>query len=119
MKEPTDLPTALHLCLKLENQVFRSNHANNRVQSTNFRQASQPPLRPPPIRRQLPIISNPNFQARPFSQPSMAPQPAPLIFPRQNNINFGQFYPRPILPNVGNQFGPIPIAAQPQYMPPP
>ena len=31
MKEPIDLPQALHLCLKLENQKFRSNHvfANN------------------------------------------------------------------------------------------
>lgn len=29
IREPTDLPQALHLCLKLENQNFRASHANN------------------------------------------------------------------------------------------
>ncbi|GBP07838.1 Retrovirus-related Gag polyprotein from transposon HMS-Beagle [Eumeta japonica] len=40
MREPTDLPQALHLCLKLENQNFRANHANNAKRN-------QPPHLPP------------------------------------------------------------------------
>jgi len=34
MKEPTDLPSALHLCLKLENQHFSSNHATTKTEYT-------------------------------------------------------------------------------------
>lgn len=34
MKEPTDLPKALHLCLKLENQNFRTSYAHNRKFTT-------------------------------------------------------------------------------------
>lgn len=37
MKEPTDLPKALHLCLKLENQNYRTNYAQNIKSKQNFR----------------------------------------------------------------------------------
>lgn len=42
MKEPVDLPKALHLCLKLENQNFRTNYANN-VQTRQNNNMSGPP----------------------------------------------------------------------------
>lgn len=42
MKEPTDLPQALQLCLKLQNQNFRSQYAYNRHNS-NQRQQLTPP----------------------------------------------------------------------------
>ena len=51
MKEPIDLPQALHLCLKLENQNFRANHAfTNRNNTLQHRRAFQntPPI---PARR--------------------------------------------------------------------
>lgn len=37
MKEPVDLPNALHLCLKLENQNFRAFHANSKSFRTENR----------------------------------------------------------------------------------
>ena len=51
MKEPIDLRQALHLCLKLENQNFRENHAfSNRNNTLQHRRAFQntPPI---PARR--------------------------------------------------------------------
>lgn len=35
IREPTDLPQALHLCLKLENQNYRSEYANNQHSNIN------------------------------------------------------------------------------------
>ncbi|XP_050746188.1 uncharacterized protein LOC108036871 [Drosophila biarmipes] len=37
IKEPTDLSSAFHLCLKLENQAFCANHATNREQQSSFK----------------------------------------------------------------------------------
>lgn len=36
MTEPVDLPKAIHLCMKLENQHFRSNYANNVQSRQNY-----------------------------------------------------------------------------------
>ena len=44
LKEPADLPSALHLCLKLENQAFRSFHAMNKGHQTGFRGQPQNPM---------------------------------------------------------------------------
>lgn len=46
IREPADLPQALHLCLKLENQNFRSSYANNQ-QFTNKLNSSIKPQIPP------------------------------------------------------------------------
>lgn len=45
MREPADLPQALHLCLKLENQKFRTNHAQN-YNNQPARKDYQPPSTP-------------------------------------------------------------------------
>ncbi|CAD7001830.1 unnamed protein product [Ceratitis capitata] len=46
MREPADLPQALHLCLKLENQNFRSNYAHNTNYQSRRTQDFRPPLPP-------------------------------------------------------------------------
>lgn len=57
IKEPTDLPSALHLCLKLENQTYRINHASDKIQQNTFRST---PQGPPP--RPLTIPNNMGYQ---------------------------------------------------------
>lgn len=42
MKKPEDLPQALHLCLKIESQTYRSNYATGKIQSTVFRPNQKP-----------------------------------------------------------------------------
>lgn len=46
IKEPIDLPQALHLCLKLENQSYRTNHATHAVKPHYFKNTNPPPLPP-------------------------------------------------------------------------
>uniref|UniRef100_A0A034VZ85 Retrovirus-related Gag polyprotein from transposon HMS-Beagle n=1 Tax=Bactrocera dorsalis TaxID=27457 RepID=A0A034VZ85_BACDO len=59
MKEPADLPEALHLCMKLENQNFRTTHANN--YNTPYRM-DRPQLPPKPQHQ--------HFQRQVYTQPS-------------------------------------------------
>lgn len=66
IREPADLPQALHLCLKLQNVDFRAQHANN-SQSSSRKMHQQAPSVPP--RRE-------NFQ-----------NPTPIPAPRR------EFYP--------------------------
>ena len=93
MKEPIDLPQALHLCLKLENQNFRANHAfTNRNNTLQHRRAFQntPPI---PARR----VEPKRFEG---GRPPFCPQIShlPMVrtrmevnrnFQQQNN-NYGQ-----------------------------
>lgn len=63
IKEPIDLPQALHFCLKLENQNFRSNHANNH--HVNHR---KPPSNPPPT---LPLRNHTNLRRQGVFYPEL------------------------------------------------
>lgn len=61
IKAPAVLPSALHLCLKLENQTFRANHATNKVQTGNFSNQNSKPI---PAVRNIQVINRqpPNSQ---------------------------------------------------------
>lgn len=71
MREPSDLPQALHLCLKLENQTYRANYAQNTNFSgrrSNF-QMQSPPLPPRNQTRFQQPHYNRNIQMTSRSQP--------------------------------------------------
>lgn len=91
IREPVDLPQALHLCLKLQNQNFRTNHANNAKRiaplqlppGRNFeksgRQNFYPHLAYMPQTRQP--IWQPKQQLNsqnPFRPPKPQPRPEPM-----------------------------------------
>lgn len=105
IREPTDLPQALHLCLKLENQNYRTSHAIHAVKPHYFKNTIPPPL--PPKRNSnnqfnSNIQTNRNFNnARVFqTQPNFNQRPK--TFFRQNS---NQFYrPNQNYFNNQNQF---------------
>ncbi|CAD7000988.1 unnamed protein product [Ceratitis capitata] len=94
MKEPADLPEALHLCIKLENQNFRTIHANN----------------------QYSLPRKPNLPLLPLG---MHHQHKPPIPQRNINHNNQPFYPQlahiPQAINPINRFSQHPQYRQPQY----
>lgn len=123
IKEPTDLPSALHLCLKLENQAYRTNHATIKGQPIAHRNTPPKHITVP---QQTHFQQNPNFQQRP-----MVPPKNQYAMIRPNN-NFGQPPTRPFFPqtaqNTNPQFLmyqpipqplPRPLAAKPQPKPEP
>lgn len=69
MKEPKDLPQALHLCLKMENQFARSHFANLHNQTNKN---SNKPLHPPPNRPQYSDKNRTTF----YPQLAFMPQPS-------------------------------------------
>lgn len=75
MREPADLPQALHLCLKLENQNFRSHYALNNQNQMRRYQDFKPSL--PPRK----------FNAPPRPNREFYPQLAYMPQPRLNPIN--------------------------------
>lgn len=100
MKEPKDLPQALHLCLKMENQFVRSQFVNSN-KSNNTRTLTQPPSRVQyshqdrnqrnfyPQLAHMPQISNhqqfrPAFPMRNFNNYNQVPQ-----VQKYSNQNFG------------------------------
>lgn len=84
MKEPVDLPQALHLCLKLENQNFRSNYAHNSQNISNK------------ILNQPPHIPTRNFQQRPQqAKPQFFPQLAHMPQPQVNTYQRYPSFERP------------------------
>lgn len=107
IKEPVDLPMALHHCLKLQNVDFRVQHAHNthttkRVhpQTHNVpvrRGMSYPPQHTPAPRNNFypELINNPQrFQRPTFHNPHFA-SPRPPFWPRPQ---YGNFYPPPPKP---------------------
>lgn len=64
IREPTDLPQALHLCLKLENQQYRAQYANSHAKTEKSQQ------QPPPRKNYNPKYINPNqgFIPQSFNQ---------------------------------------------------
>lgn len=113
IREPADLPQALHLCLKLENQNFRSQYAYSN-QALARKPHNTTPLLPQhrnssynPVQSQY----RPSFHQQPQMQrphTGYTPRPTPLNFvPRQNSnqnpnyTNFSkQFSPKPPQPKV-------------------
>lgn len=110
IKEPADLPEALHLCLKLENQNFRTNYANNQQrkmvntiplpprqtqQRPFYPQLAYLPPRPQPIHEMNQMQTQQQFRAMP-----------------RNQQQFGTI-PR------NHQFGAIPRNHQQYNIPPP
>ncbi len=88
MREPVDLPQALHLCLKLENQNFRSHYALSQNRKTHdFR----PPL--PPRKTVNDFYPQLAYMPRPQMQPqNFANQYRPQA-PFNNYRNFQQYRP--------------------------
>ena len=118
MKEPADLPEALHLCIKLENQNYRAVHANNQYglskksnsSPTAFQHYYQKPSLPPSnfhyrnqsFYPQLAYLPQPISRVGLFS-PQFTQQPQyfnPQIWPNRqiNNHPFRNPPPRPIQP---------------------
>lgn len=116
MKEPVDLPEALHLCIKLENQNYRAIHANNQYglsrksnpPPATFQHTQQKPHLPqkyPPYRNQ-PFYPQLAYLPQPVSRMrNSVPQPhyqQPLYSNQQfwtNRPNhFGNLPPRPTQP---------------------
>lgn len=93
MREPADLPQALHLCLKLENMSYRIQHAHlNNGALRRMEGSSRPPV--PPRR----IPANQNYAVH---------TPKPQYFPEttyyQRNHNFGI---APLWNNPPNRYPP-------------
>lgn len=70
IREPSDLPQALHLCLKLENQHFRTQYAT--TTNNNSRKMQQ---LPPPVPLRRPNNNYPQFQNQQKLQPVLMQQP--------------------------------------------
>lgn len=98
MKEPKDLPQALHLCLKMENQFARSHFAN--VHNQTSKGNSGKPLQSVPNR--------PQYQDRKTFYPQLAYMPQPAVNQYQyrsvnptghqnnfNQVSQTQGYPNP------------------------
>lgn len=123
MREPVDLPQALHLCLKLENQSFRSNYSQN----FNYRKPT-PPLPPRNYPRNYqPQLINPTPR---FNQHNFYPQLAhlphaqqkPFMFSNTDNHTQPNNHPTQpqTNPNHYHQFDPPrPIPPKPQNLPQP
>lgn len=90
IKEPIDLPQALHLCLKLQNVDYRAQYANN---SQNLHKRHVPPSLPPRQNTFQNTKTRPPFYPQLTHYPQVPHQP---IFVRQ-------FRPTP-LPNFSQNF---------------
>lgn len=106
MREPTDLPQALNLCLKMENQNYRTYHANNS-------QKSVPPSLPK---------RNTQTQAQQTQfYPHLAHFPQnfqrPQILPRQQTFN--NYRNQHISAPAPRQYPPNNFTTNPQYSFPP
>lgn len=86
MREPVDLPQALHLCLKLENQYFRTNYAYGVAKNLNNPSLIHPAI---PPRNHNNRIST-NSKASPYFYPELAYLPQPPRNPNPTpNPGFG------------------------------
>lgn len=102
MKEPKDLPQALHLCLKMENQFARSHFAdlhNQTHKSNNNKPLHSPQNRPQyqdktrkPFYPQLAFIPQPSFNHHQYRSGN------PTGYQNQNHFNPKFIPPRPIAP---------------------
>lgn len=105
MKEPKDLPQALHLCLKMENQFARSNFAN--AHNQNNKNNTNKPM-PQPLNR----AQNQDRNRKPFyPQLAFMPQPSPNQY-QYRPMNTTGYY------NNFNQIPQIPAYQNPRFIPP-
>lgn len=116
IREPVDLPQALHLCLKLENQHFRTNYAqtsqgpSRRIHApqTSFppQRANTVPMQPATQRQQFFPKSSYVPQARPYQEGAYRSNyNIPPQYSTNPNRNFNQ-------PRVNN-FNRFPIKTEP------
>lgn len=115
IKEPADLPRALHMCLKLKNIDYRTQHANS-SQTMRRSYPQSPPLLPPrrnnPISPRPPIAHTPRHTFYPELQHNPHILQRPQFYQRQTPLR-PPFLPRP-------QFGPHhPFPRKPHQKPEP
>lgn len=104
MKEPADLPQALHLCLKLGNQDFRANHAQNSQGAINktYNTAQPPPV---PKRQQ-------NFQQPFYPQLAYLPRSVQPVANQGPQNSLQPYFPQQPF------YYPAYMAPPRQYIPP-
>lgn len=124
IREPTTLPQALHLCLKLQNQNFRTEYAYNRNAKTptanpgnNRHFKSQIPNRP---NRTIPTItarSAPLTQYEPNYSSAFSPHQYNSYRPQQfyNHRQFDANHPNTHLPHQYNNYKPQQFNNQRQF----
>lgn len=95
IREPADLPQALHLCLKLENQNYRTEYANKHQ---IHRQRQPPPL---PIRNANTIHRQPFYPELTFQNFYQYRRP-------MNNMQQNAFQNRQTIPNINFRQNPQP-----------
>lgn len=124
MKEPIDMPQALHLCLKLDNISYRTQHAfnsqttlkkttHNFMPNQRHAQPSRVPFypelacfpRPMPPRHDFQNFNQQNYNSHGYSKPqhfNNSTQRNYNNYPKPQNYNFNQqyynSYPRPLPP---------------------
>lgn len=113
IKEPTDLPQALHLCMKLQNVDFRVQYANSNTTNRTFYQQA-PPI---PHRRHIP-----STQYKPTPAPRQKFQPELYHDPRNTFKDYRYFQNRnPPHPsqyqNQSNHFRNLPPKPMPKPEP--
>lgn len=110
IREPVDLPQALHLCLKLENQNFRADyaHRSRNISQGIFNHSKQLPKQNYQQKKhqtqqgfypQLAYLPRPQANAQNYQQNYQTPPQNPNSYPNGNNYQQAYFAPqRPIGP---------------------
>ena len=119
MREPADLPQALHLCLKLENMNYRTLHVNHTAGHVRRVENNFPP-RPPP--RQPVSNQSPRFHPQQFHHELLHGPPRPPK-PQYNNQNPWSYNQRQVIQQLpqanrnpnGNQQKPEPMETETIY----
>lgn len=100
IREPTSLPQALHICLKLDNMTFRANYANGRIPRANGYKDG--------IGTTRSSLSNGKFYPE-LAHVSGMMSGRPLLPPRYNNPNFRpNYHNQNVLPIFYQNLGPKP-----------
>lgn len=113
IKEPVDLPQALHLCLKLQNVDFRTQYANSSHHNVPKRQIPPPPI--PTRRNDIPGLNLHNSRQQPFypqllHNPRVLQNPFPRPFQPFQTFQQNQQSNRPVgFQNTGFQRPNIPF----------
>jgi len=124
IKEPADLPSALHYCLKLENQTYRSNHAENKGQQSGFRVNEKPTGTPhfSAVECLWPSTASTGPSTKPHEETTTTHRPAIRCWQRMLNFGNAPFaaprrnYQQQWQPNNAP---PCPFATKPQPRPEP
>lgn len=106
IREPTDLPQALQLCLKLENQQYRAQYANSHQNDSKPNKQMIPPPTLPPRRNNqnfVPFYPQLAFMPQPAQHNAFRPWPQQKYFHNPNpqpQYTPGTYFqpPRPFAP---------------------